>query len=810
MINASINIDANVIRQLGEELVTDAEQALLELIKNSYDADAEWVRLTIDTAAGSGNGHASGVIRVEDNGQGMTLDQLQNGWLRISLSLKRQAKAAGERTAKGRTPLGDKGLGRLSTMKLGDVVDIQTYPSKRSGFGVRLRWSDFKPGTNLKDIRVSINEIPPIGRTGTQLSITNLRDVEYWKRRNSAANLQGVLSKLISPFKRVSDFRLSGDLDGTPLKPEFVASKLRDTATTHFSFNWAANGLRCKGRVKLSLFHSDEVAFEHFVLPDNGEELLQFLQGSKLGQSLQIHRAKAPWFIGFERSWDREEIDARTKPGQPPVADPGPFDGEIDGFDLETIGDRQSEVFSSLGEYRNFVKRLAGVSIYRDGFAIRAEHDWLGLGESWTSGRSYYGLKPANTVGYVGISAADNQGLIEKSDREGFIDNPAARGFADIVETFVGFANDSLTVLRRGFNNFRSAKKTRAARLEPDFHEADAVESLKRIGRAAAERSVSIKKSEHLRREAFLQLKSELQTASRLPSLDRGSRNSLMAAETRLSQAVAKWETVASDVVAVADDFQRQSKVGDAVVDRLEHLKNQNEELFDFVAIGLVAQALAHDVRMLLDDLLSRTKRIAGKTRTPQPDDFAAYVESVRATIHALRKQLTFLDPMQRATRETKQQIILSSFLEELLQFREEKYSRLHIDARCTTRDDFAVRFNRGRLLQIFDNLLRNSEYWLKQSGPDKPSIRIVVAEPIITLWDTGPGIKESLEDTLFEPFVTDKPRGYGSGLGLFIVSQLLKKEGCDIRLQSVRNERGRRYKFQIDLSGALSHDEDD
>ena len=76
---------------------------------------------------------------------------------------------------------------------------------------------------------------------------------------------------------------------------------------------------------------------------------------------------------------------ARNKPGQPLVADPGPFDGEVDAFDLQTMRDKQAELFSSLGEYRHFVKQHSGVSIYRDGFAIRADNDWLGLGESWTS-----------------------------------------------------------------------------------------------------------------------------------------------------------------------------------------------------------------------------------------------------------------------------------------------------------------------------------------------------------------------------------------------------------------------------------------
>ena len=792
----TVNVDANVIRQLGEELVTDAEQAILELIKNSYDADATSVRLLVDTSAG--------LIRVEDNGCGMTLQQLRDGWLRISLSLKREMKRSGKTTSRGRTPLGDKGLGRLSTMKLGDEVEIRTYPTATVGFRVMLSWSAFTPGKNLSDISVNIDEIAPIDRTGTTLTISHLRDSAYWQRGNSAASLQGALSKLLSPFRRIPDFRVTGEINETPLRPEHVAQELRDTATMHFSFTWRPTGLSCQGLLKLSLFGSDAVAYERHVLPDGGAALLNFFASSKHGPALGVRAAKPPWFIAVVETWGWGDIiTARQKPGDPPIDDPGPFDGEVDGFDLEAMPDKQTELFSSRGEYRNFVKRLAGVSIYRDGFAIRTDNDWLGLGESWTSGRSYYGLRPANTVGFVSISAADNRALIEKSDREGFLDDAASRGFSTIVGRFVGFANNSLTVLRREFNGFRGQMKAADAALPATFQGVDAVSALNSLGSRVGQRAMAITKAENQRREAFLQLKTDLGAAERLTSLDRVSRDALGAVKSRLTQTVAKWENSAAELVAAAEELERLSRVGDAVVDRLEQLKNQNDELLDFVAVGLVAQALAHDVRMLLDDLMVRSRRIAPTIRAAQTEDLTVYIESVRGTVHALRKQLTFLDPMQRATRETKQRVVMSTFIGELLQFREDKYARHKIDARVTVRKDVTVKMNRGRLLQVFDNLLRNSEYWLQHSEPSSPSLRITVDAPNVAVWDNGAGVKGSIEKTLFEPFVTDKPRGYGNGLGLFIVSQLLKRENCSVRLLSGRNDAGRRYKFSIDFAGA-------
>ena len=67
---------------------------------------------------------------------------------------------------------------------------------------------------------------------------------------------------------------------------------------------------------------------------------------------------------------------------------------------------------------------------------------------------------------------------------------------------------------------------------------------------------------------------------------------------------------------------------------------------------------------------------------------------------------------------------------------------------------------------------------------------------------DTGPGVDPHYEETLFEIFVTAKPeRDSGQGLGLFIVTELLRIDGCDIVLLSERNEDGRRYSFSVNLA---------
>ena len=148
----SLQFDINpaVVFRLGEELITDAVQALVELVKNSYDADATWVNVAIDTkganASGSRYADAKGMIVVEDNGDGMDEAAVRGGWMMIANSPKRGQKAAGGVSRRGRTPIGDKGLGRLGSQRLAQNVEIFTRSraAPETEHYIGFSWDDFR------------------------------------------------------------------------------------------------------------------------------------------------------------------------------------------------------------------------------------------------------------------------------------------------------------------------------------------------------------------------------------------------------------------------------------------------------------------------------------------------------------------------------------------------------------------------------------------------------------------------------------------------------------------------------------------
>ena len=114
---AVFRVHASLIYKLGESLIADGITALSELIKNSYDADAGICMVKIDTKYQEViNGkNCNGKIEISDNGCGMDMNTIINGWLTLSNSSKKKMKKEKKTTPKyHRYPLGDKGLGRLS------------------------------------------------------------------------------------------------------------------------------------------------------------------------------------------------------------------------------------------------------------------------------------------------------------------------------------------------------------------------------------------------------------------------------------------------------------------------------------------------------------------------------------------------------------------------------------------------------------------------------------------------------------------------------------------------------------------------
>ena len=816
-------IDPIVVFKLGQELITDETQALLELIKNSYDADATFVAVTIDTQnqpeGATAKAGEPGFIELVDDGIGMDLPEVRDGWLLIARSQKAALKARGGETEGGRTPLGDKGLGRLGAQRLGWGLQLETKTENaKRELVVGFSWHDFFKAKTLEEVEASVRRRDPQRSRGTTVTVAELNDAERWKGEG-ALELQSSMSKVISPYEGVEGFSISLTVDGEKLDLQSINRKVLETAQLHYDIKFDGKKLVIKGRSGLDFFRpqkpEEREAFAQFVESDDGAEFFKYLAATSRASDFQLRRARGKWFVAFERTQSLEDAVNRviTTEGEQEVPNPGPFKAVVDSFDLGQGNDSRLDVFGTLAPYRAFIKDLAGIRVYRDGFAVRVDQDWLGLGGQWTSATSYYGLKPETTLGYVALTARRNSQLIEKTDREGFTDTPHYQALQDLIRQFLSFTGEVQGWMRREFTKYFRKKLEELAEVEEDSSSESVSESIEETVEEAesAKEKAGVAESEM---ENALESAEAVMDEASAESADpeAASKKMAQAAET-LKGALGKGQQAmreVSELLARVESVQARSEL---MRQEILQLEEQLEQGVEAMGLGLTAEALSHEMFNVADSLAGRTEALNRELEEGKVDERAIkrYVAHVRGTVGSLRKELGHFAPSMRYVRERREQIDLEEFATDLVDYYRERWQDEGITLRIKddSRKAFIVRLGRGRLTQVFDNLLLNSHYWLRvaleQKRVKEGRITIRLNGPRITVFDNGPGVDPTAEQTLFDPFVTRKPRGVGRGLGLFVARQLLDAEGCSIALGPKRNGNDRRYQFLLDLEGVVN-----
>lgn len=189
---------------LGRDLITSDNIAILELVKNSYDAHATKVDITFD----------ADTLTIADNGKGMTLDDIQQKWLFVGYSAKRDGTEDKKSYRDGfkRNYAGAKGIGRMSCDRLARFVKLITK-SKQSVHAdmIHVDWDMFEKSQSVEFDHVPVEHaeiqdeiVFPLGcKSGTMLTLSVLRS--SWSKEN-ILNLRKSLEKMINPFSGADDF----------------------------------------------------------------------------------------------------------------------------------------------------------------------------------------------------------------------------------------------------------------------------------------------------------------------------------------------------------------------------------------------------------------------------------------------------------------------------------------------------------------------------------------------------------------------------------------------------------------------------
>lgn len=385
-----------VFESLGIDLVTSDTVAIMELVKNAYDAGAEDVNISFES---DDNGQE--ILRIEDDGIGMTRDVIENIWAVVATPFKTKSQFVGNATRRRRVS-GEKGLGRLSLARLGDAVNILTKSSEDVCFEIDLDWQELIGSSDIGTYGIRLKEGNGAKLVKGHGTIILIRKLKTKWTKDRIDSLESDLSRLLSPFRKINDFNIYLTDHGNPflIKPP----------TFLFRPKYLITGtVNSDGDIKYSY------SFNNFT--------------DKIKKESGVYN----WFqISRNLADDTESKVASEKYSC------GPFDFEIRAWDLDQDGIAEiSEKYEiNKREIRRAIRNHKGISVYRDNILVipKSENarDWLGLDLRRVS-RVGLRLSTSQIVGYVSISSENNPEIRDSSDREKLVNNPESELFREML-----------------------------------------------------------------------------------------------------------------------------------------------------------------------------------------------------------------------------------------------------------------------------------------------------------------------------------------------------------------------------------------
>jgi len=384
----SFSITARTALLLGRENISSSTVAILELVKNAYDADATEIAIRFRKASTNG-----GTIEIIDNGHGMSWEDIVTKWMVIGTNNKQISPYS----PKGRRKVGEKGIGRFALDRLASQTIFETTSSNNSSeptYHLEISWDKFiNTPKSLQDIKHPVRVTERRLKPGTRLLLKGLRDC--WTQKDYEV-LYKNLVVLIPPFeKRLFGFTINFDCDEAPELSGKVRSSLTEVALYKMKCN-----IDNTGTTKIVITTRD---------------------GSEDGKLRQ--------FKSYKRTWNQLVDSPSKKPSC------GPLHFEFYWYLREAPS---KELGISLKQLLDYLEIYGGVRIYRDGFRVKpygdpgGGGDWLGLNVRRVrhpggvrSSKDKWVVAENQVAAGVFISSDKNPDLKDQTNREGLISNQA-------------------------------------------------------------------------------------------------------------------------------------------------------------------------------------------------------------------------------------------------------------------------------------------------------------------------------------------------------------------------------------------------
>ena len=816
--SVNLSIGSRIISHLGEALIENEKVALLELIKNASDADANTCTVTIDTAYKSEYGE--GRIVIEDDGSGMNLFIIENGFLKIATSIKQRYQKISPKFK--RLAQGNKGIGRLALNQLGEylivttkldtslinddqlindqkIVDVYGNRDRKELYAENLNvyyefsinWKKYENEEGpVESVPIELETKDDYTKIfqhkkshGTRIEVLGLKGLSFWKNPKVSKELESDVLAFLNPYlaEKVS-IRVLIDLDGQKFRSNLYdktyINQVCDSAftfsfeqdTKEFSYSIVRSKKYIIRKVDELLSLMDKYDFD-LVNPDIDYDHFyeMFLRVSKcffIDRVNNVHKNLTQSKVDDIYTYTSDEYSDN-------IYLPGSFNGEFYGFDFGT-GVIAPDV-------KKLISNIIGIKLYRNNFRIFPygdnSNDWLGMSNYNQRYKSVV-FKTHTTTGFVDINGETNLDLLEElTNRQGLVLDIYGANFLTIMQEIIyksaaiedGRLTDYFAFNRKAVRDVLPESIITIAGLEfrkRKNYRKEASEKVRNVGEKIGDIKVKAENPTLLSSDDIENISKELQ----------------------------------KDVADLKNDLESIEK---EFTNKELQVEDQNKyiaDMYPIIGASIISETLAHEIIRLSNNIKSYTTSIRGALGRSDKDGVNLNIKLIESDIKFLARYASLLDVNSYSKRRRFDKLWVAKSIDEivkdspLLEYKETKINYI------LSGSDFESTLVKDSFKIIIENFLINSAYWLERYSIRKPSIHFDFngRKKQLIIYDNGIGISKDIAKRIFEPFVTNKPSGDGRGMGLYIVNNLLNEIGATIDLSEKQNENGNLYQFII------------
>ena len=731
---------ARLLTMLGEQLIKNEQIALAELIKNSYDADAEWVKVRFvdfgfDEKKKEIFKTKDSKIIIEDNGCGMSMGVIEDSWMNPATPNKKTRENEEIKTTpkKHRIIQGEKGIGRFAILKLGRDIKITTRPEgQNTEYVINYNLSQYDDDFLTKkeegkdevieqkiyidDISIPVSEQKPIVLVDRKVIVNN----SVFESRNDhgtvieISNLKGEWS-----FEKIKKVNAESQKLESIFEKIFSEKKKEDL----FEIGFECNSDR--------LLYSDETIKELSSLLENSAvlKITNGLYSEKEGRftykinnvpyALSLKDSQISGLSVFKERFAEKNLFDETE-----IRNTTCGDFKFNFFVFDFAADKESAYYLDKKDKETIKEHR--IYLYRDHIRVAPygdpDNDWLEIDKKRGVGRAGDYLSNDQVVGFVDISKQGNPRLKDKTNREGLIEEGnATRDFIVLLHSFLLFIRQ---------HAYRQYQETVKQQKEQQISKLKVVDN------------------------QFLRLK----------------------------------ESIGENTKAILayNDLYKSYQI------EKKFYQNRLDNTEDLAAVGLSVETASHDMSMMLtkgvDTIDNLIKDIDGGVLTDEQVENELH--SIRGMFSFVKDQMRDIQLMFKSSKQRRRPIRFEDLLGKVEKIYKRTLNREHIEySVIKTGSPIVAKCTDAVILQLLINLFDNAVYWL--GTPDIVEKKITITldgeKQQVIFSDNGPGIRDDDKPFIFEAFYSGKEDG--RGLGLYIARQLLQRMGYSISLAEIPSE---------------------